>query len=257
MIFVTGDTHGGDGYNGKSDMSKLNTREFPVQKELTKRDYLIICGDCGIVFYGNKRDKYWIDWLEQKNFTTLFVDGNHENFDLLEQYEEVEMFGSTVHKISDSVYHLMRGRVYHIDGLKVFTMGGALSSDRRYLRNGEQSWWDREIPSNEEFNRGFDELDKVGNEVDLIITHEAPDKVIDNTMSYISHNIVSNYLESIRDRVRFKLWCFGHHHKDMLINSRLEQVEITVSQRSREQMVNIEHLKEHFAGLYNTIIRVK
>lgn len=257
MIFVTGDTHGGEGYNGISDMSKLNTREFPVQKELTKKDYLIICGDCGIVFYGNKADKYWINWLENKRFTTLFVDGNHENFDLLEQYEEVDMFGSKVHKISETVYHLMRGRVYHIDGMKVFTMGGALSSDRRYLKNGEQSWWDREIPSNEEFNRGFEELEGVDYRVDLIVTHEAPDKVIDTTKPYIGHNIVSNYLESIRDKVNFKLWCYGHHHFDVLLDEDLYKVSLSDEQKRGEQVLNLDPESKHYIGLYNTVVRIK
>lgn len=46
MIFITGDTH------GHIDIHKLNTKNFPIQSELTKSDYLIICGDCGIVWGG-------------------------------------------------------------------------------------------------------------------------------------------------------------------------------------------------------------
>ena len=47
-IFVTGDTH------GDYDIAKLNTHNFPVQRELTKEDYLIIAGDFGCVWYGGK-----------------------------------------------------------------------------------------------------------------------------------------------------------------------------------------------------------
>ena len=44
MIFITGDTHIPD------DVHKLNTTNFPRQKELTKSDYMIICGDFGGVW---------------------------------------------------------------------------------------------------------------------------------------------------------------------------------------------------------------
>ena len=31
----------------------------------------------------SKNEKYWLDWFEDRNFTLLFLDGNHENFDRL------------------------------------------------------------------------------------------------------------------------------------------------------------------------------
>lgn len=78
MIFITGDTHG--------DYRRLNTYNFPEQKMMTKKDYMIICGDFGGIQSEDPKDKteqYWLDWLEKKNFTTLFIDGNHENYDRL------------------------------------------------------------------------------------------------------------------------------------------------------------------------------
>lgn len=71
MIFVTGDTH------ANLDIGKLSTRRFPEQKELTKEDFLIVCGDFGLVWDGSAREIYWQDWLSDKNFTTLWIDGNH------------------------------------------------------------------------------------------------------------------------------------------------------------------------------------
>ncbi len=38
MIYITGDTHGEFG-------RRFNTDVFPEQKEMTKDDYVIICGD--------------------------------------------------------------------------------------------------------------------------------------------------------------------------------------------------------------------
>ena len=81
--FVTGDTH------GSLDIGKLTSR-FSEQRYLSKNDYVIILGDFGMVWNNSEEDLYWRRWLNERRFTTLFIDGNHENFDLLEQYETVE-----------------------------------------------------------------------------------------------------------------------------------------------------------------------
>ena len=75
MIFVTGDTHG--------NFQRFGSKYFPEQKEMSRSDYVIICGDFGGVWSDTPNERYWLDWLEDKPFTTLFVDGNHENFSLL------------------------------------------------------------------------------------------------------------------------------------------------------------------------------
>ena len=126
MIYVTGDTH------IPIDINKLNTKNFPQQKNMTKYDFVIVCGDFGGVWNGDNEEKFWLKWLRDKNFTTLFADGNHENFHMLSEYP-VEVFGGgKVHKINDSVYHLMRGEVYTLDEKKFFVMGGASSHDKQF-----------------------------------------------------------------------------------------------------------------------------
>ena len=125
-IYITGDTH------IPIDVEKLNTRNFPEQKTMTKDDFVIICGDFGGVWDDSKEDRYWLKWLNEKKFTTLFVDGNHENFDLLYQYEIVDFMGGKARQIMPSVFHLMRGEIYEIAGKKLFTMGGAASHDKIY-----------------------------------------------------------------------------------------------------------------------------
>lgn len=53
MIFITGDTH------IPIDISKLNVTNFPIQKELSKEDYLIVCGDFGLIWDKSNEEKYW------------------------------------------------------------------------------------------------------------------------------------------------------------------------------------------------------
>ena len=167
MIYITGDCH--------ADFRKFNIESFPEQKDMTKEEYVIICGDFGGVWLRNEeseQEKWWMDWLEAKPYTTLFVDGNHENFDRLYSYPVEDWKGGSVHKIRPSVIHLMRGQVFEIDEKKIFTFGGASSHDidggileledldfkqkRRQLdedwisyRINHLSWWKEKFPSDE------------------------------------------------------------------------------------------------------------
>lgn len=98
MIYITGDCH--------SNFERFNTRNFPEQKEMTKDDYVIICGDFGGVWNKDGESKMEtgaLDWLDGKAFTTLFVDVNHENFDRLYAYPVEMWHGGKAHKIRPSV----------------------------------------------------------------------------------------------------------------------------------------------------------
>ena len=63
MIFITGDCH--------ADWSKFSTDSFPEQKEMTRDDYVIVCGDFG-VWHPDNTEKWWFRWLSEKNFTLGF-----------------------------------------------------------------------------------------------------------------------------------------------------------------------------------------
>lgn len=118
MIYITGDTH------IPIDIKKLNTHNFPEQKQMTKNDYVIISGDFGGIWKkDSKEDDYWLKWLNNKNFTTLFIDGNHENHTLLNSYP-VEIWNrGHIHRVKDSVLHLMRGQVFQLQNKRFFYNG--------------------------------------------------------------------------------------------------------------------------------------
>ena len=93
MIYITGDCY--------ADFSRFLIEKFPIQSEMTKDDYIIICGDFGGVWTfeeESSREKEALDWLNNKNFTTLFVDGNHENYTRLYNYPIEEWKGGKVAK---------------------------------------------------------------------------------------------------------------------------------------------------------------
>ena len=234
MIFVTGDTH------GSIDIGKV--AEFAEKNpDLTKDDYLIVCGDFGLLWNwdsmgisidSNPNDKQWTprevqlaEWYDSLPFTTLFVDGNHENFNRLNAYPVTEWCGGKVHKITDSIIHLMRGQVYDIDGKTVFTFGGAASHDRgpatgtEWLDEG-LIWWPEEISSQEERDEAINNLNEHGNSVDLIITHCLSDRHL-LAIGYADFNVTTNFLWNVEETVDFKAWYCGHYHRDMQITSKI------------------------------------
>ena len=178
MIYATGDTHG--------NFQRFAPEHFPEQAGMTKEDYMIICGDFGGVWDGGKKEERNLDWLEDLPFTTLFISGNHENFDLLRKYPTEEWNGGKIQRIRPHVIHLMRGQVYDIPvctsgaekSISVFTMGGAFSVDRRYRREGE-SWWPREMPSQEEYTEALANLKRHHNQVDYLLTHTGRERSLD------------------------------------------------------------------------------
>lgn len=215
-IFVTGDTH------GDIDFGKLSSKEWPEGKKLTKNDYLIILGDAAIVWYGGRKDQYLKKWYDEKPWTTLFIDGNHENHHSLAIYPVEEWNGGKVHKISDSVYHLMRGEYYNIDGRTFWTMGGAESVDRAYRTEGV-SWWPEEMPSREELEHGLETLDKHNMEVDYVLTHDCATSIAQVMYGRADHpSTLTNFFDHLEFDfgLKFKRWYFGHHHRDKVLDDK-------------------------------------
>ena len=251
MIYLTGDTHGGF-------ERRFNMHNFPGQREMTRDDYVIICGDFGGVWDADgesKQEKHWLDWFSQKNFTLLFIDGNHENFERLNEYPVVKWHGGKVHEIRTNILHLMRGQVFEIDGKMIFTFGGASSHDitggilekedpqfkkkkkqldREYIsyRINHVSWWEQEMPSEAEMEEGKRNLKAHDYIVDYIITHccsTSTQESIDKCL--YKPDKATDYLEEIKKCTTYQKWFFGHYHENMNTNDK----EILIY----EQMIRI------------------
>lgn len=213
-IYVTGDIH------ATYDIQKLMQSRFDAS-DLTKKDYVIICGDFGLVWNGTEHEEYWLRWLDARPFTTLFIDGNHEGFKLLNSYPVKKWKGGRIHQINDSVLHLMRGELFDLDGTSLFTMGGAASSsyDRKCRKPGV-SWFAEEIPSKKERLHAEKTLEEHDWTADVVITHCAPTSLkqaIANVTDRIEDHPMDEYtdwLESIRTRMDYGSWFCGHYHID-------------------------------------------
>ena len=211
-IFITGDTH------GDYDVGKLYTRNFRIQSQLTKEDFLIIVGDFGACWYGDRRDDYRLNWYEQRNFTTLFLDGNHENHKRLNAFPVEEWHGGLIHRIRPSVIHLMRGQVYDISGKTFFAMGGAQSVDKWWRIEG-CSWWPEELPNEEEYKTATENLDRHNWKVDYVLTHCCGNNI---TYQLLTHHPqtdkLTDFLMYVDGRLEYRTWFFGHHHIDKMVD---------------------------------------
>ena len=72
-LYVTGDIH------GPIDIGKLSRRSWPEGKGLSRSDLVIVCGDFGMPWDGSNEEKYWLSWLNDRSWTTLFVDDKAAN----------------------------------------------------------------------------------------------------------------------------------------------------------------------------------
>ena len=232
LVYITGDTH--------ADWTRFGVKEFPEQRKMTRDDYIVVTGDFGL-WHDTKKERWWFDWFSERNFTVLFVDGNHSNFDRLysDEFSVVDFHGGKAHKIRENLYHLMRGYVFEFCGKKFFTFGGASShdiqdgildpadfeseeefkkvyrewyNDYKMFRVNHVSWWEQELPSEEEMQRGIDSLQNHNYDVDFVVSHCLPQSVA-SMLGFYGSDRLTKYFDSLLDRgLKFKRWYSGHYH---------------------------------------------
>ena len=233
MVYVTGDCH--------ADYRRFGSKTFRDAKTMSRNDTMIILGDFGL-WHDTPEERYWLDWLNDRPFTTVWVDGNHENYDRLDsdEFQICDFHGGKAHKIRDNIYHLMRGHIFEFDGKTFWAFGGAQSHDisdgildrdnykddesfkravarfrmrNKMFRINHRSWWEQELPSEEEMAFGIKTLAEHGNKVDYIISHCCPQEIA-TFMGFRTPDKETMYFNEIAHSVQFDDWWFGHYHQD-------------------------------------------
>lgn len=247
MIYITGDTHG-----DFRRFTKKQRNRLPF--ELTEKDIVIVCGDFALLW--GKNDKtlpYNLDWMSRLPFKILWVAGNHENYDLLEEYNLEEWHGGKVrHIVRDKVIYLERGQVFKIDGKKFFTFGGASSHDVQggildmddpdyveqritVIKSGlpfrvkKISWWEQELPTEEEMQEGIRNLETVDWKVDYVISHCLSSTMQDKLEQHFSCgrfgktyeiDVLTDYFDELERKLQYKRWYCGHYHLNMDVDEK-------------------------------------
>lgn len=214
-IVLTGDTH--------ADITRLL---MMPDEGFTKEDFVIVLGDFG-VFWDNKHNACQkLAQLAKKNFTVAFVDGNHENFNLIKEMETLCYWkGGYIGLLPFGAIHLLRGEIYQIGDKRIGVCGGAESIDKDW-RIENESWWAAEKITDldvENFKRNL----KDNKKIDLMLSHDCPASITKlvglysgvNSAKISSSQMQLEHILAISD---IKKWYFGHWHIDMGFGSQFE-----------------------------------
>lgn len=212
-FYVTGDTHG-----------QMSQRIEPFKKiaNCPRGDALIILGDAGFNYYGDRRDKYIKESVG--DIRIYCVHGNHEErawnvYGYEEIYDEAVQGWVWVDPDFSNIRFFNDFQTYIINGYKCLVLGGAYSVDKHYRLARGWKWFPEEQLSKDEM-MSFSETCKVNStmQVDFILSHTCPlsfqpthlfipmidQSTVDNTMEV--------WMEELKDIIKWKKWYFGHYH---------------------------------------------
>ncbi len=207
MIFITADTHG--------EMERLTDKKLNFIK---KYDTLIVLGDFGFVWKGDKQQEKNLKKISKLPFRVLFIDGYNENFSALEQYPDTIYHGAQAKEICpDHVYYIKRGEVLEIEDMKLLCFGGADD----YIDDVFSDY----PPGQEDFARCTANLERHNWKVDYVLTH-SPSGNINRfiNMDSFTFGHLFDYLDEISSKLDYKKWYFGFYHKDKYISSKAQAV---------------------------------
>lgn len=219
--FITGDIH------GTHDWQKLfnfNAEYIFSPNKLDKSDVMIVAGDWGNIWCGynhTAEENKNKEKLESLNYSFFVVLGNHENYDRIYNLPTKQAYGNIVwyEPKFPSIVYAQRGLVYNINGSKFWCFGGAFSVDLEY-RQPHKSWWVQELPTQEEMDIGFQNIES--NDIDYIITHTCPERFEprEKWLGFLDQSEVNKSLEKYFDKVwdtvgdKIGGWFSGHYHVD-------------------------------------------
>lgn len=209
MIYVTGDMHG--------DLTRLKA---PKARKIRRGDSLIVCGDFGFVWDASQTEINCLKWLSNRDYDILFVEGAHENYELLVKYPIVDFKGGKARQISKNIYQLLRGYVFTIEEKKVFAFGGG-DDETMDLYDLPETPDFKRLPSDEECSAALSNLEKCGNEVDYFVTYDVGFKM--RSLLMLDSNIFNSlhtFLEQAGKQCKAQKWFFGRYHMDRIIPPR-------------------------------------
>ena len=217
MIYITGDTH--------RDFNRVAT--FCDKVESAKNDILIILGDAGINYYGNPKDQYLKQQLNELPITLFCIHGNHENRpENLSVYKETSWHGGTVYVESEypSLLFAKDGEIYDFNGKRCIAIGGAYSVDKPVRLANNWGWWSDEQPSEEIKLQVEKKINDAGWVVDIVLSHTCPLKYIPTEvfLQGVDQSAVDNstekWLHNLESRLYYDRWYCGHYHTNKTID---------------------------------------
>lgn len=238
-LLVTGDIHG-------EVMERFSYKSHPELRGLPEGSVIVVLGDFGVPWnkYTAKQDKYILDWLAEKPWTTLIIPGNHDNYDMIAEFPTKQWCGGEVNAAKHNILYAKRGEIFNILGNKVLTISGAQSHDinggiidsndkdwRQQYKEASKhglvrikgiSWWPQEVMTQQECDNILEKIK--GQTFDFVFSHDCPTSQINGYKTphmFFKGSFQNDCLEKIYQEIEgTPAWLFGHYHKDeSLMNS--------------------------------------
>lgn len=189
-ILFIGDTHAH--FDGMDEIARWAAKLI-YESGKGYIDRIVQVGDFGI----------WPGYAyHQDLFPVEFIDGNHENFEILKNGDYKKHF--------DAV-HIPRGTIKN----GILFVGGATSIDKSQRMKG-WDWFEEENISTSDEYRILDAIDSYGAEIRAVVAHDAPWRVYPSVVHGIKADRETDpnarVLDNIFDLVKPKIWVHGHHH---------------------------------------------
>lgn len=205
-VMVLGDTHGNtiEALRAVKSAAALN---LPV---------IMQCGDFGL--WPGKGGMDYLDLLNAELLTQdivlVWVDGNHEDFDQLDRlvaHNPKNQWGQTF--IRSNILYSPRGCKWKMEGKMWMTVGGAVSIDKAYRKQGV-SWWPQEQLTDEQLDKIVAHHEASPGPVDYLFTHDCPTNAPfrgrwKNDMESLIHR---ERMDKLGKTIKPKLWFHGHMH---------------------------------------------
>ena len=240
IIAVLGDVHGIDWI--VTEIIR-NTVEYCNDNNIHQPEVLVQVGD--FWSYSHKQLKTISYTAKKNNMNVLFIPGNHEDWDKLDQWST-----TTITMIKDNIYYAPIGSSALLHDKKVLLVGGAVSPDKEYRTPG-YDWYSQESISMKQYNNIMDTID---NSFNIIISHDSPLDVStpvqftitnDKINKECSHN--RKLLQNITDNTQAELLIHGHYHNhyELMVDNNDYQKKVIGINKEKEPgsllLVNVKN----------------
>lgn len=173
-------------------------------------DIFFHVGDFGLWKLSSKFIKSIEHRLSRIDKQLWFIDGNHENFSIINSLPRDE-YGRGV--VSDHILHIPRSFSWIWGDLKFLGLGGAVSVDKEFRQEGFD-WFPEEQVTESDVDNAIS-----AGHVDVLLTHDAPGLVWESPVSGAPDYLLKES-ELTRDRIKQviahtepSLNVHGHHHR--------------------------------------------